>query len=193
MNVKQEFDKNKKLYTGILLLLAAFFVTGTALIIIWYRKKQMGHTKQNGIQDSTIDFITEVEGREYKVYKDTAGHDTIGVGHLIKPNEAYLKNKTLNDNEVDALLKSDMARAASEIQRNIKDPDVFTQNEFDALVSLFFNIGEGAFEGSTLFKELNKPVRNDDLIKSAWLAWKYSGGKPNLLSRREKEVELFYS
>ena len=86
-----------------------------------------------------------------------------------------------------------MKRAEQEILAGVKDPDVFTQNEFDALLSLFFNIGEHGFETSTLFRELNKPKRDAEKIKSAWLAWKYAGGKPVLLKRREREVELFFS
>ena len=182
------YNKNKQLYGIIALLLAGFFVTGSILLIRYL----MGKQKNKGIQPSTISFLKQVEGVEDAAYKDTAGNDTIGVGHLILPSEQDLLTKKLSEIEIEKLLRNDLVRAEAEILKNIKDPDVFNQNEFDALVSLFFNIGEGAFENSTLFKELNKNPRDEERIKTEWLKWKYSGGKPNLLSRREKEVQLFF-
>lgn len=191
MNVREHYNSNKQLYWIFGLLLAGFMITGTILLLRYMRNKR-GRMKNKGIQQSTIDFLQKEEGTEYKAYKDTVGLDTIGVGHLIKPGEEYLLTKTLTEKEVDDLLAKDMKTAEQEILKGVKDPDVFTQNEFDALVSLFFNIGERGFETSTLFRELNKPIRDKDKITTAWLAWKYAGGKPMLLERRKREVKLFF-
>src|SRR5690606_21810939 len=57
------------------------------------------------------------------------------------------------------------------------------QNQFDALVSLAFNIGLGAFEGSTLLRKVNANP-NDPSIKQAIESWKFAGGRPILLERR---------
>ena len=68
-----------------------------------------------------------------------------------------------------------------------------TQNQFDAMVSLAFNIGGSAFAGSTLVKRLNTGDAKgaaDEFPK-----WKNSGGKvmPRLVKRRTAEREVFLS
>jgi len=65
------------------------------------------------------------------------------------------------------------------------------QNQFDALVSLTYNIGSGAFEKSTLVKKLN----TGDYTGAAnqYDVWVNAGGKrlQGLVNRRAKEKELF--
>ena len=63
------------------------------------------------------------------------------------------------------------------------------QNQFDALVSLVFNIGTGAFARSTLLKRLN--VGDYNGAAEAFLMWRNAGGKPILLNRRKREKALF--
>jgi lysozyme len=66
-----------------------------------------------------------------------------------------------------------------------------SQNQFDALTSFTFNVGVGAFEGSTLLKDLN-----ENAIAPAadqFLVWDHVNGAPNdgLLRRRTAERALF--
>jgi lysozyme len=65
------------------------------------------------------------------------------------------------------------------------------QNQFDAMVSLAYNIGVGAFSNSTLLKRVNAK----DFIGAGneFLKWDKSGGKPllGLTRRRQREKELF--
>jgi lysozyme len=70
--------------------------------------------------------------------------------------------------------------------------DDINQNQFDALVSLAFNIGTNAFKKSTLVKRVNKNPKGAD-IEGAFLMWKNAGGKPILLNRRKREYELYAS
>ncbi|KQD16250.1 lysozyme [Acinetobacter baumannii] len=66
-----------------------------------------------------------------------------------------------------------------------------TQNQFDALVSLAYNIGSGAFKGSTLLKLLNKGDYKG--AADQFLVWNKAGGKvmKGLVRRREAERALF--
>jgi GH24 family phage-related lysozyme (muramidase) len=78
-----------------------------------------------------------------------------------------------------------------------------TQEEFDALVSFTFNVGTGAFKGSTLLKKINEnKYRSGDTkqretaigeIAKAFAAWNKSGGKvlPGLTTRRKEEADRF--
>ena len=144
------------------------------------------HIEENlmAIAESTLDFITKEEGSRNKAYKDSKGLPTIGVGHLIKADEPHLLNATLSDQEVKELLKSDLKWCSEAVESSVKVP--LTQNQFDALYSLCFNIGGTAFKNSTVVKRLNA----NDLkgAAEAILMW----NKPAvLIKRREREKALF--
>jgi lysozyme len=136
------------------------------------------------IAESTLDFITREEGFKNKAYKDAKGLWTIGVGHLIRADEEFLKTLTLTDNDVKDLLKRDLKWCSEAVESSVKIP--LTQNQYDALYSLCFNIGDTAFRKSTVVKKINE---ND--IKGAAdaiLMW----NKPEvLINRRKRERALF--
>jgi lysozyme len=136
------------------------------------------------IAKSTLAFITEEEGYRNKAYKDSKGLWTIGVGHLIKSDEKHLINATLTDEEVEELLRSDLRWCSEAVESSVRVP--LTQSQFDALYSLCFNIGEGAFKKSTVVKRINE----NDLkgAAEAILMW----NKPAvLIPRRKREKALF--
>ena len=136
------------------------------------------------IAESTLAFITKEEGYRNKAYKDSKGLPTIGVGHLIKKDEPHLLNATLTDEQVKDLLKSDLKWCSEAVESSVKVP--LTQNQFDALYSLCFNIGETAFKKSTVVKRINQ----NDLkgAADAILMW----NKPEVLvKRRQRERALF--
>jgi lysozyme len=66
-----------------------------------------------------------------------------------------------------------------------------TQPMFDALVSLCYNIGIGAFQRSTLVRKLNA----GDYIGATeqFDQWVWAGGEPILAKRRDREQEWFRS
>lgn len=136
------------------------------------------------IAESTLNFITKEEGSRNKAYKDSKGLPTIGVGHLIKASEQHLLTATLSDQEVKDLLKSDLKWCSEAVETSVKVP--LTQNQFDALYSLCFNIGETNFKQSTVVRKLNQ---NDYKgAADAILMW----NKPAVLEgRRKRERALF--
>jgi len=136
------------------------------------------------IANSTLDFITKEEGFRNKAYKDSKGLLTIGVGHLIKNDEQHLKDTTLTDEQVKELLRSDLKWCSEAVESSVRVP--LTQNQYDALYSLCFNIGETNFRKSTVVKKINE----NDLkgAADAILMW----NKPAVLQkRRERERALF--
>ena len=66
-----------------------------------------------------------------------------------------------------------------------------TQNQFDALVSFCYNVGQSSLLSSTLLKKLN----NKDYkgASNEFLKWNKSGGKvlQGLVNRRKDEREVF--
>jgi len=157
-----------------------------SIIAVIHVTNQYTHIEENimAIAKSTLDYITEEEGYRNKAYKDTKGLWTIGVGHLIKPDEQHLITTTLTDEQVKDLLKSDLKWCSEAVETSVKVP--LTQKQFDALYSLCFNIGGTAFKKSTVVRRLNE---NDYKgAADAILMW----NKPAVLEkRRRRERDLF--
>lgn len=136
------------------------------------------------IAESTLDIIIGFEGKRNKAYQDSRGLWTIGVGHLIKPDEKHLINAVLTDDQVHELLRHDLSWCDEAVTSSVKVP--LTQNQYDALYSLCFNIGPNGFKTSRLVKALN--VGNYRLAGQYFMDWVHP---PELTNRRQKEKALF--
>ncbi|EBH1518730.1 lysozyme [Salmonella enterica subsp. enterica serovar Pensacola] len=136
-----------------------------------------------------LELIKTSEGLSLRMYYNPAGLQTIGYGHLIKPDEKF--NCEIKAKEAEYLLKKDL-KQAEEIIHSVVTVGL-NQNQFDALVALIFNIGSGNFRNSTLLKYLNQ----GDYSKAAdqFLVWDKAGGRklPGLTHRREVERNIFLS
>lgn len=135
-----------------------------------------------------IEFIAGWEGFRSTAYKPVATEKywTIGFGHYgpdVRPGSSISRAQGLT------LLRHDAQEAETTVRRSVKVP--VTQNEFDALVSLTFNIGSTGFQGSTVLRELNLAHR--ETAANAFLMWNKGGGQvlQGLVNRRKAEAELF--
>jgi lysozyme len=136
--------------------------------------------------------IRQFEGLRLHAYRDAVGVLTIGYGltnaaGVIRVTPGMTITKTQAEHYlIQALGKYEVA-VASALQR---DP---SQNQFDAMVSLCFNIGAGKFAGSRLVKLFN--AGDDGRAADAFLAWRKAGGRvlPGLSRRRAAERRLFLS
>lgn len=139
--------------------------------------------------------IKESEGFFSKPYNDPVGYATVGYGHLIGYRGVTEADKkkwgTLTEKEATELLKKDLVSYENIVKKNITAH--LNQNEFDALVSFVYNVGESGVNGSTLQKELNKNHRVN--AANQLLRWNKAGGRelPGLTHRREAEKALFLS
>lgn len=133
-------------------------------------------------------FIVREEGERLTAYLDSVNIWTIGVGHTgFVDDKPISRGMTITQKKSREILRADLKRFERAVNAGVKVQ--LTQYHFDALVSLAFNIGEGAFLRSTLLKKLNK---GDYLGASEqFLAWKNAGGRPILLNRRKREKALF--
>lgn len=145
------------------------------------------------IDRTTIDFLKELEGVMYKAYDDGAGFMTIGVGHLIRPNEQHLLTAELDNVDVDSLLFQDLKTFEIALKK-VVDIKKLTQGQFNALISFAFNVGEANFNKSTLLKKvIAKAPRKE--IEAEFLKWNKAGGKimNGLTNRRKKEIKMYFS
>lgn len=154
------------------------------------------------MSDNGRALLTQWEGKENRVYRDSAGLPTIGVGHLLTRDEIssgkilidgmpVKYGNGLADQQIDKLLEQDLAWAESAVNTYI---DVeLNQNQFDALVSFTFNIGKQAFHSSTLRRVLNQG--RYDLVPEQLARWNRAGGNviQGLIKRRKHEIDLFNS
>jgi len=134
-----------------------------------------------------IDFIKSFEGFEAKPYHCSANKLTQGYGHVIRTGE-ILPNP-MTEAQANDLLAKDLVRFETAILDCV-DVDL-SQAEFDALVSLAFNVGGEAVKNSTLVRMLNN--RNRQGAANQFLIWDKCNGKPlaGLTRRRQAERAMF--
>ncbi len=129
------------------------------------------------------------EGLRLKPYLDTQGVPTIAMGNTFYLNgkKVTMLDKPLTLNEAKTL-----ARSVADIFANKVDYLVtsnINQNQFNALVSLAYNIGEAGFRKSTVLKLVNKNP-NDPMISQAFMLWTKN---KELTGRRKSEVNQYFS
>lgn len=134
--------------------------------------------------DKTI--IKDSESLQLRAYLCPAGVWTVGWGHT---GPDVYKGLVVTQGEAEVLLERDLRASESAINSLVKVR--LNQDQFDALVSLVFNIGAGAFKDSTLLKLLNA----GDYVSAVgqFKRWNKSKGKVlnGLTTRRNREEKLF--
>lgn len=181
--------------------------------ILWALSRTgMGQKVTASLADQIAALITGHEGDKLVVYQDTGGLWTVGKGHLILATDRVIRQGApqplypfgpadanskptgvmqITQAESDAFFERDTAAARNAVANKVSVP--LTNNQRAALVSLVFNIGAGAFAGSTLLKKLNA----GDFAGAAdqFLVWKKVQGvdSPGLMTRRASERALFLS
>jgi lysozyme len=129
--------------------------------------------------------IQSFEQCRLTAYQDQKAVWTIGWGHTL----GVVPYQTCTQADADAWFIQDTHAACIGVMRTI---DVqMNQNQFDAMVSLAFNIGAHAFADSTLAKLLNGAQTG--AAADQFLLWDRVNGVPNagLLRRRTAERALF--
>jgi GH24 family phage-related lysozyme (muramidase) len=94
------------------------------------------------VSDDLLEAMVEEEGVRYDVYRDVAGYPTVGVGHLVLPEDNLRVGDTISHDRAMQLLEQDLKKAEKGVRDLVGDLPV-NQHEFDALVDLVFNVGEG--------------------------------------------------
>lgn len=135
-----------------------------------------------------LDLIKRFEGLRLNAYRDAVGVWTIGYGHTRSARPGQKITRAMAD---DLLASTDLPVYERAVRKHVEVP--LSQHQFDALVSLAFNIGTGAFRDSTLLSELNRR----DYVAAArqFERWVFAGGKRlnGLVRRRKAERALFES
>ena len=141
-----------------------------------------------------INLIAGFEGFSSKAYPDPPGQTakwSIGYGHQLTGSDGLTTSSVIDESTAFSLLSSDVQSATNCVYLNAGVS--LTPNQQAALISLCYNIGCQAFQGSTLLKLLNQ----GDYAGAAneFSRWVYAGGQvsSSLVSRRSEEQSLFLS
>ncbi len=128
------------------------------------------------------------EGLRLKPYLDTRGIPTISLGVTYYPNgrKVTMQDKALTIEEAGNLATITADKFAFQVDNLVKSK--INQNQFNALVSLAYNIGINGFRNSTVLRKVNINP-NDPAIKEAFMMWTKN---PELKGRRETEVRQYF-
>lgn len=154
------------------------------------------------ISKRAMHMIAHHEGVRFKPYRCPAALWTIGVGHVLYPEQGKLPmaerlqyalrpddTRTFSKEEVDAILENDLRRFVAGVSRYC--PSGLNQGRLDALVSFAFNVGLGTLQRSTLRQKHN---RGDyEGAAEEFLKFTKAGGKvlKGLVNRRNDERALY--
>ena len=155
------------------------------------------------ISPKALKMIAHHEGTRLKPYRCPAALHTIGVGHVLYPEQGAMKmedrlkfqlkpedNRLFTREEINAILAQDLERFKRGVLKYCPSAGS-RQNWMDALVSFSFNVGLGTLQRSTLRQKHN---RGDyEGAADEFLKYCKAGGKVlrGLENRRKDERSLY--
>lgn len=153
-----------------------------------------------------LDFLAQEEGLKLKPYLDSKGIPTIGVGCTYYPEKTNnpllkglplgkkvsMKDKPLASKDVAYALYYEVSGTYETAVWSLTRDDI-TQNQFNALVCLTYNIGVAGFKDSTVLRLVNQNP-SDKNIEAAFEMWHRAGENEwELLPRRKREHKLYFT
>jgi lysozyme len=137
--------------------------------------------------------LANYEGLAQTKYIDSGGVHTIGIGMTVSEIPDLVKwswNRALDIPECVKLFQKALVKYENAVNRSLRVP--VTQAQFDALVSITYNIGTGGMAGSTFMRRLNAKANPKDVV-SSMQAWCNDNGRKinGLVIRRKAEGQIF--
>ena len=133
------------------------------------------------------------EGFSAKPYLCSAKVPTIGYGntYYLNGRRVTLLDKPITELDAFEMFKAIADKFADKVSKIVTAP--VDQNQFNALVSIAYNIGPANFAKSTLLKKVNFN-HNDPSIRAEFLKWNKAGGQvlKGLTIRRTAEADLYF-
>jgi len=150
----------------------------------------------NRTSEDGLEFIKKVEGFSAKPYRDTDGHYTIGYGTWCDSDKvSYYMNNPMSKEEADRALRETVRKLEIEVNKlEEKNGITFTQQQYDAVISLIFNCGVNSLRtGDTLIQALTMEEVDENHLLYAFSIYSMSGGKRSLghVKRRLLEAKIY--
>ncbi|MGB3797358.1 MAG: lysozyme [Alteraurantiacibacter sp.] len=154
--------------------------------------QQRIHALHLTVSETMKEALAEEEGVRLVVYRDVAGYPTVGVGHLILPQDGLSVGDRITYEQAIAFLEEDLKTAEAGVKRLVGELPIY-QHEFDALVDLVYNVGEGNVSERES-PRLNSAIANADYDNIAeQLNYTTAAGKVarGLQYRSERRQSIF--
>lgn len=134
-----------------------------------------------------IEHMIREEGLKLSPYLDTKGIPTIAVGNTYYENGKKVKmtDPAITREAAISLFRNVLKTYELTVYSTTRDD--ITQNEFNALVSICYNIGVNGFKGSTFLKRINEMASTDKVV-AAIMMWTKD---KELIPRRKREAALW--
>lgn len=128
--------------------------------------------------------IENWEGLRLEPYADAVGVWTVGYGHT-GPD---VGRDPITQEQADQLLAADLVKFEGYVEKLCP---VCSQQQFDALVSFCYNLGQGSLSGSTLRRLHN--AGDYSAAAREFAKWNHAGGKvlAGLTRRRAGEAQVY--
>ena len=141
------------------------------------------------ISQDGIDLLVISEGLRLTAYKDTGGVWTIGFGTTKMNGVPVKEGDRITESIAHDLMRQDLGWVEKCIEETVQVP--LLQNQYDALCSFIYNIGEQQWKRSTFLSLLNEARYTE--AADQFHRWRFDNGKEifGLVKRRERERELF--
>ena len=145
------------------------------------------------LDENGYKLIADFEGLRLKPYLDSVNIPTIGYGNTfyLDGKKVTMLDKPITKGEAFEMFKIIADGFARQVEKKLTKP--VNQNQFNALVSLAYNIGIGNFYKSTLLRYVNLNPKDGNIAKE-FLKWNKARGQvlKGLTSRRMKESSLYF-
>ncbi|KAI9930665.1 hypothetical protein ASPWEDRAFT_27172 [Aspergillus wentii DTO 134E9] len=142
-----------------------------------------------------LNLIKSFESFQPSVYDDGFGNPTIGYGHLCGDASCSEVTfpKPLSEGDATKLLAGDLVKYQDALTNALAQPVTLNDNQYAALVSWTYNIGNGNMAKSDLVSRMNKGEDVAAVAHSELPQWNKANGAPvkGLTRRREAELKLF--
>ncbi len=148
-----------------------------------------------------LDFIKKWEGYKDTVYKDLAGYLTVGYGHKVTSSDNLKLGDKITEKKATDFLTADVKKAEDAVNSHPKISKM-SQNMFNAVTSLVFNVGRDPVKTKT--NDLYKALNDDNTYKSpistscknavvTGFTYTKAGGNrvEGLVNRRNAELNVF--
>ncbi|AZA74550.1 lysozyme [Chryseobacterium indoltheticum] len=139
-----------------------------------------------------VDFVCDLEGFKEYAYKDSGGVWTVGYGQTyFSGGKKVMQYDKIGKTESILFVQKKVEKIYYNIVKRINR--TLPENQYVALISFVYNVGETAFNRSTLLKFINMNREKIEII-SEFKNWVYVKGVfvQGLLNRRLKESSLYF-
>jgi lysozyme len=139
-----------------------------------------------------IDLMHQFEGLRLNAYLCPANIPTIGWGNTFYESGRKVQiGETITKERADALFLWVANSFATQVRSMLRVQ--LNENQFSALVSFAYNVGNANLRTSTLLRLVNANP-NDPNIRAQFLRWNKAGGREmaGLTRRRQAESNLYF-